>query len=236
MLESLLFFAALWVLWTIGSRRWKRQVILPVGIIGSIYLFLTSPITLALALHGLTFSLPPDPGEPTEAIVILGRGESFRSHRVEVASELWLAKRAPTIFVSGMLDAEEAIDQLQERGIPKLQLSGERCSQTTEENAQFTTAVLYPQGINKILLVTDAPHMLRAQILFQSFGFKVIPHPISLSIQWSTPKQIGLVLREYIGLISYRWQDRLRQRTPAEIERPEPKVTYRLKAWNCRIS
>jgi uncharacterized SAM-binding protein YcdF (DUF218 family) len=235
MIESLLFFAAIWVLWLVSSRRYKRQVILPVGIIGSIYLLLTSPIGLAWALQGLTFSLPPDTGEPTEAIVMLGRGEQFRTHRVEVASELWRAKRAPKIFASGMLDAEEAISQLQELGIPKLQLSGERCSQTTEENAQFTAAVLHPQGIDKILLVTDAPHMLRAQILFQSFGFNVIPHPISLPLHWSKKKRLSTVLREYVGLISYRWQDRLRQRTSAEIGRPEPKVTYRLKAWNCRI-
>jgi uncharacterized SAM-binding protein YcdF (DUF218 family) len=236
MLESVLFFAALWVGWLVSSRRYQRKVILPVGIIGSIYLLFTSPIGLAIALQGLTFALPPDTGESTEAIVILGRGEPLRSHRVEVASELWLAKRAPTIFASGMLDAQEAIAQLQELGIPQLQLSGERCSQTTEENAQFTTAVLQPQGIHKILMVTDAPHMLRAQLLFQSFGFQVVPHPIALPQQWSTRKQIGVVLREYVASIGYRWQDRLRQRTPAEIDRPEPQVTYRLKAWNCRLS
>jgi uncharacterized SAM-binding protein YcdF (DUF218 family) len=235
MLESLLFLAAIWVWWLVSSRRWKRRVILPVGIIGLTYLLLTSPIALALAIQGLTFSLPPDTGAQTDAIVILGRGESLRSRRVEVASELWLAKRAPTIFVSGMLDAEEAIAQLQEHGIPKLQLSGERCSQTTEENAQFTAALLHPQGMQKILLVTDAPHMQRSQILFQSFGFKVIAHPIALPVQWSTRKLTSVVLREYLASIGYRWENRLRQRTPTEIAHPEPKITYRLKAWNCRI-
>ena len=43
-------------------------------------------------------------------------------------------------------------------------------------------------------------------------------------------------MQEYVGLISYRWEDRLRQRTQAEINRPAAEVTYRLKAWNCRVS
>lgn len=235
MLESLIFFATLWVLWLVSSRRRKRRVILPLATIGLSYLFLTSPIALALASLGLTFSLPPDAGEKTDAIVILGRGEPLRSYRVEVASDLWQARRAPKIFASGMLDAEEAIAKLQNGGIPKIQLSGERCSQTTEENAQFTAAVLHPQGIHKILLLTDAPHMLRSQILFQSFGFMVTPHPIPLPLHWSTTEQLGSVLREYVGLISYRWQDRLRQRTQSEIDRPAAEVTDRLKTWNCRV-
>ncbi|OYQ63084.1 hypothetical protein B9G53_18830 [Pseudanabaena sp. SR411] len=236
MLESLIFFALLWVLWLVSSRQQKRRVILPVAIIGVIYLFLTSPIGVDLANHGLTFALPPDTGEKADAIIILGRGESLRSHRVEVASKLWKAQRAPQIFVSGMLDAEESISQLQNWGISKIYLSGERCSQTTEENAQFTTAVLHPQGIQKILLLTDAPHMLRSQILFQSFGFKVIAHSIPLPTNWSTNDRLGTVIREYVGLIIYRWQGRLRQRTQDEIDHPNVEVTDRLKAWHCHVS
>jgi uncharacterized SAM-binding protein YcdF (DUF218 family) len=236
MLESLIFFAALWVLWIVSSRQQKRRFILPVAIIGVSYLFLTSPIGVTLVNHGLTFTLTPDTGEKTDAIVILGRGDSLRSNRVEVASKLWKEQRAPQIFVSGMLDAEESISQLQNWEIPKIYLSGERCSQTTEENAQFTSAVLHPQGIQKILLLTDAPHMLRSQILFQSFGFKVIAHTIPLPIHWSMNDRLGTVIREYVGLIIYWWQGRLRQRTQDEIDHPTLEVTDRLKAWNCRVS
>jgi uncharacterized SAM-binding protein YcdF (DUF218 family) len=235
-MEFLIFFAVLWVLWLVSSRKQKRRFILPIAIIGVSYLFLTSPIGVALANHGLTFALPPDTGEKTEVIVILGRGESLRSNRVEVASELWKAQRAPQIFVSGMLDAEESIVQLQNWEIPKIHLSGERCSQTTEENAQFTAALLHPQRIQKILLLTDAPHLLRSQILFQSFGFKVIAHSIPLPTHWSTNARLGTVIREYVGLITYRWQGRLRQRTQDEIDRPNVDVIDRLKAWNCRVS
>ncbi|MCY7333899.1 MAG: YdcF family protein [Pseudanabaena sp. CAN_BIN31] len=234
-MEFLIFFAVLWVLWSMSSRRWKRQIIYPLAIMGLVYAFLTSQFMLTLASQGLMSTLPQDSGERTDAIVVLGRGEPFRSKRVELAAELWQSQRASTIFVSGMLDAEEMIAELHEQGIPKSQLSGERCSQTTEENAQFTSAVLRQQGIKKILLLTDVPHMLRSQILFQNFGFTVIPRPIALPVSWSTTRQLSIVLREYAGLIGYHWQSRLRQRTQEEIDRPSEKVTYRLKAWNCQV-
>lgn len=235
MLESLIFFASLWVWWLVSSPRRKRRVILPVGIIGSIYLFLTSPVALNLASRGLTFALVPDLGEPTDAIAILGRGGALRSERVAVAAELWQAKRAPKIFVSGRFDAELAIAKLQELGIPNPQVSGESCSRTTEENAQFTAAELHPQGIKKILLLTDFPHMLRAQLLFESFGFHVTTHPLPLPQKWSTTKQLGSIFREYAALIGYRWQDRLRPRTQSEIDRPDADITYRLNTENCRL-
>jgi len=199
-------------------------------------MFVTSPIMLGLACQGLTFALPKDIGEQADSIVILGRGEPLRSKRVELGSELWQQKRAPRVFVSGMLDAEEIITQLEGKGIPKHQIIGERCSQNTEENAEFTSAILHPQGIKKILLLTDLPHMLRAKILFQDFGFTVIPYPIALPLQWDTAKQLEVVFREYAGLFHYQWQGYLRQRTQDEIDRPSEMVVDRLKNWNCQIN
>lgn len=235
-MEVLIFFTTLWLLWLISSRWWKRKVILPLAIIGLIYIFITSPIMLALASQGLTFSIPQDTGENVDAIVVLGRGTPLRSGRVEVAAELWKNKRAPIIFVSGMLDAEETIEQLEKQGIPKSKMSGERCSQTTEENVQFTTAILYPQGIQKILLLTDFPHLLRAKTLFQNYGFKVIPQASSLPSQWSTIQRLKIVLREYAGLIHYYSQGYFRPRNQEEIANPSEKVSDRLKNWNCQVN
>ncbi len=235
-MELLIFFAVLWLLWLISPRYWKRRFILPVAIIGLIYLFITSPIMLTLASQGLTFSIPQDSGEKVDAIVILGRGESLRKPRMVLGKDLWQQKRAPKIFVSGMLDAEEIIAYLENKGVSRLEISGEKCSQNTEENAQFTTALIYPQGIRNILLVTDSPHMLRSQTLFQSYGFKVIPRMIDLPVQWSTNKQLKAVLREYAALVNYQWNGQLRSRTQEEILNPSEKVSDRLKNWNCRIN
>lgn len=235
-MEVLIFCTALWVLWLIVSRWWKRNVILPLAVMGGIYLFVTSPLMLVLASQGLSVSIPPDSGENVDAIIILGRGLPLRAARVNLGSDLWKSKRAPVIFVSGMLDAEEIISQLEIKGIPKSQMSGERCSQNTEENAQFSTAILRPKGIQKILLLTDFPHLLRSRILFENYGFKVIPQAVSLPQQWSTIQQLKIVLREYAGLIHYSSQGYFRPRTQVEIENPSEKVIDRLKNWNCQIN
>ena len=172
---------------------------------------------LLLLLYGLTCSaigvelgsrvlvslLPADLGQPADAIVILGRGPDLRPERTEVAAQLWHSKRAPVVFASGWGDAHEMGDLLIQSGIAPAAVLGEPCSRTTEENAQFTAALLKPQGVKTILLVTDPPHMLRSWLTFRSFGFAVIPHPNPLPPSLNPHKEAFLLVREYVGLASY---------------------------------
>ncbi len=50
-------------------------------------------------------------------------------------------------------------------------------SRNTAENARYTQAILIPQDINRILLVTHAYHMQRAVTQFQQQGLQVLPAP-----------------------------------------------------------
>lgn len=59
-------------------------------------------------------------------------------------------------------------------------------SRTTWENAQFTAQVLEPQGVKRIVLVTQAWHMQRAVWSFEQAGFTVVPAPWDSS-GWITP-------------------------------------------------
>jgi len=52
-------------------------------------------------------------------------------------------------------------------------------SRDTAENATLTGQILQPQGIRRILLVTHAYHMRRAQSAFERAGFAVTPAPHS---------------------------------------------------------
>lgn len=198
-------------------------------------LVIISPVGIALMTWGLAFPLPPDGGESVAAIVILGRGEDLRPRRVEVVQKQWPTKRASKIFVSGMMDAAEIIEQLKENGIPRRAMSGETCSGSTEENAMFTSAILNPQKHKKILLVTDQPHMLRSFLTFRSFGFTVIPHSSPLPSAWNSRQRIVLIAREYAGLIHYALTGRFKQKSLEELKQPAAAVSDRLSTWKCHI-
>jgi uncharacterized SAM-binding protein YcdF (DUF218 family) len=92
-------------------------------------------------------------------------------------------------------------------------------SSNTAENAQFSTRILRNEGVNRILLVTDAMHMPRAAMAFASRGVEVIPAPTvffssgQLRPLHFIPSAEGLrrshyAIYEWMGLIWYRLQYR----------------------------
>lgn len=220
--------------WLMRLPRWKRRLNKPVAIFLVVYLVLVSPPVAALAVGGLVQFLPADSGATVNRIVILNRGEEFRISRVEVAAELWQAKRAPKIFLSGEGDAIPMIGLLKEKGVPSQVLSGENCSRTTEENALFTAAMLYAQDVRKILLVTDPPHMLRSLLTLQSFGFTVIPYLSPLPSEVNSARKTILAVREYLGLASYAVLGRFRQR-PFNKNNPPTNVLKKLSVRRCPV-
>ncbi|WP_421657510.1 YdcF family protein [Leptothermofonsia sp. ETS-13] len=192
-----------------GRIRWRSRVTrFVVGLI-VLGLLLISPPGVALANQALVSLTPLTSDAKAEAIVVLGRGPKLETDRIEVAAALWRIQRAPRIFVSGHGDAARMLLQLQEKGIPEQALGGEECSMTTGENAKFTVTALKPQGIQKILLVTDPPHMLRSLLTFKSAGFDVAPFASPLPPELGYREQVALIFREYGGLIAYFLQGRL---------------------------
>ncbi len=187
--------------WIIRRSRWKRQLRTPSGIFLLAGFTATIVLILAMADKGLVLFLPSDSGTAAQAIVVLGRGTELGILRVDVANELWKAKRAPLIFVSGTGDTPRMLPQLEAKGIPKRSLDGEDCSLTTPENALFSAAVLQPQGIQRILLVTDGPHMWRSLQDYRSQGFTVIPHISPLPSNMGFIDKAFLSFREYLFLI-----------------------------------
>jgi len=234
-MEILIVLTIIGILWLISPRKLRRRFITPLAIVLALIVCITSPVTASLVNWGLTANLPLDTGEKTDAIVILGRGPELRNRRVEVAEELWTAKRAPTIFISGMLDAREMIEQLTALGVTPTALSGEACSQSTYENAEYTAALLYPQGVRKVLLITDPSHMQRSLRSFQSFGFKVTPHISPLPPQTSSVQSIWLALREYGGLVDYQRRGWFQLVSRERLEKPDPQILRKFSDWNCVV-
>ncbi len=205
--------------------RWHRRRTQLVVALTLVCLLVTSPPGLALATQALTSQIPADSGANADAIVVLGRGRRFRRDRIDATTTLWQAKRAPQIFVSGRGDARLLVRQLLERGVPVEAISGENCSLTTEENAQFTADLLLPQSVKRIILVTDVPHMLRSRLTFESLGFEVIAYPNAVPSDLGYRERLDILAREYGGLLSYVLKGRFSEREVA-MSQQEPASTH----------
>lgn len=90
-------------------------------------------------------------------------------------------------------------------------------SATTWENAFQSRALLEPLGVDRVVLVTQAAHMLRAKAVFEHAGFTVKPAPVDTEtdtarlpvlLRWP-PRAERLMVsaqacHEYVGLVWYR--------------------------------
>ena len=91
----------------------------------------------------------------------------------------------------------------------------EENSLNTEQNARFSAGILAKAQVSKIILVTHAMHMRRAQAMFVDQGFEVVPAPTDFSdwpeLRWRDllPSSEGrklakLALHEVVGLAYYK--------------------------------
>jgi uncharacterized SAM-binding protein YcdF (DUF218 family) len=234
-METLIVLAIIGIAWIVSSRRWKRWFVGPVAVLVVLYLMVTSAPFVTLVKWGLLATLPSDSGATVDAIVVLGRGEEMRQSRVEVAAKLWRQKRAPKIFASGMSDAQQIIDALKDQEVARQSLSGEYCSQSTQENALFTAAVLSPERVRSILLVTDAPHLPRSFFLFRDAGFSIVPYASPLPAFWNSRQKAQVVLRELTGLLVHTVQTWFQSQPSNEAQKLPIEVLNRLGEWQCQI-
>jgi len=222
LLITLIVLVIVVLFWLIRKARWRRWGKNPKLLLLLFGLTATLPLLFFVATKLLVVALPSDPGTKADAIVVLGRGGGeFYERRVNLAANLWKAGRSPLIFVSGITDAPSLMEQLEAKGIPRRSLDGENCSLTTAENAIFSAAILQPQGVRRILLVTDEPHMLRSMLVFRAHGFTVIPRTTPLPSYMSLKEKAFFTFREYSGLISYGLRGLFFQQNSSESSNPD---------------
>jgi uncharacterized SAM-binding protein YcdF (DUF218 family) len=143
----------------------------------------------------------------------------FTLERVRYGARLARATSLPVLVTGGILKqdappiAELMRDTLSDDfGVATRWI--ENRSQTTEENARFSAALLQRDAIDTILLVTHGFHMERATLAFSRAGLKVIPAPTMLTAVRLEPdalvptgkalQQSRLAAHEWVGLAWYR--------------------------------
>lgn len=116
-------------------------------------------------------------------------------------------------------------------GVDKSRLVMERASRNTQENAQFSKALVAPKDGERWLLVTSAFHMPRSVGLFRKAGFAVEPYPVDWRVggrdDLMTPSNVtveglartDLAIREWMGLVAYRLTGKIDEFLPG----PAPK-------------
>jgi uncharacterized SAM-binding protein YcdF (DUF218 family) len=119
-------------------------------------------------------------------------------------------------------------------GVDKSRLIMERGSRNTQENAQFSKALVSPKDGECWLLVTSAFHMPRSVGLFRKAGFDVQPYPVDWRVggrddlfSFSNAAVDGLgrtdlAVREWIGLITYWATGKINELLP----RPGPRYRH----------
>jgi uncharacterized SAM-binding protein YcdF (DUF218 family) len=111
-------------------------------------------------------------------------------------------------------------------GVAKARVIAERRSRNTQENAEFSKAMVEPKSSERWLLVTSAYHMPRSVGLFRKAGFNVEPCPVDWQLgeggdllAFSSVAAKGLdhtdiALREWLGLIAYRVSGKIDELLP----------------------
>ena len=138
------------------------------------------------------------------------------AHRYPNARIVFSGGSANLVSDDSAKEADYAVSVFERLGIAKNRLTMERGSRNTQENAEFSKALVAPKAGERWLLVTSAFHMPRSVGVFRKAGFAVEPYPADWrtggrmdKLGSSTFASQGLdhtdtALREWIGLAAYR--------------------------------
>lgn len=151
----------------------------------------STPFMTRLIGMSLERAYPPRLAESmpeADAIVLLGGGMSVDTNaspyaemnlsadRVWHAARLYKAGKAPKITLSGNFVRESTVSLLQDFGVPESALLYYEDAKNTEDEARMIAADFANTNASvKVLLVTSAWHMRRAQWLFEKAGVAVVP-------------------------------------------------------------
>jgi uncharacterized SAM-binding protein YcdF (DUF218 family) len=138
------------------------------------------------------------------------------AHRYPNARIVFSGGSANLVSDDSAKEADYVVSVFEGLGVARDRLTMERGSRNTQENAEFSKALIAPKPGERWLLVTSAYHMPRSIGVFRKAGFAVEPYPAD----WRTGGRVDLLafstfasegldrtdtaIREWIGLAAYR--------------------------------
>jgi uncharacterized SAM-binding protein YcdF (DUF218 family) len=144
-----------------------------------------------------------DDARPGDAIIVLGaaqfdcRPSPVLQRRLDRALELYRDGAAPLIVVTGgkqegdrCTEAETGANYLRGQGVPDADLLLEVDGRNTWESLAASTRILNERDLNRVVLVTDGYHALRARGISGELGLDAVVSPTEGSAT------LGQLLRE----------------------------------------
>ena len=161
-----------------GTRLLKICWLLAVALLVCAMFFVSKSGSLLFAAllerSSPQFSAPQ--AKEAQAIVVLtGRNASMLE-----AARLHRQTGLPVLASGGDGEAAAIKNHLEKNLYTPVKWT-EGSSLNTEQNARFSADILATAQVNKIILVTHAMHMRRAQAMFVDQGFEVVPAPTDFS-------------------------------------------------------
>ncbi|WP_137176041.1 YdcF family protein [Massilia sp. HP4] len=180
-------------------RRWRRFGNIVAGGALALLAFLSSNAgarLLVAPLDAMTTPLRSPENTDAQAIVVLSAGrlqeapeygdrdipDYIALGRLRYAAHLHRRTGLPILVTGGepRPGAASLADAMaralrEDFGVPVRWI--EKRARNTAENAAFSAALLRPDGVERVLLVTDAMHMERARTVFQRGGLQVTDAP-----------------------------------------------------------
>ena len=219
---------------------WRRALAFTAILLSIVILWGASTTVVAnRVMDSLEREYPPQTAQSmpaADAIVILGgvtRGQvpgigltDFDGgvDRVIHGARLFKAGKAPLLILTGgnaeglQPESEAMAEFITFMGIPEKKIILESKSRNTVQNGENCRPIFKKHGVKKILLVTSAYHIRRAQAIFKNLDVTVIPAATdyqlvereSTILDW-LPKVSALQMtttgiKEYLGWWVYSWQ------------------------------
>jgi len=207
-----LLIAAVVGLALINKRpKWGKGLL--IGSLSILYLLSIPPVSARLTKTTETrpaLSLDQIRAFPPQALVILGTGVDFRAPEFggqtvagaetqkRVAYGAYLAQQLdlPVIVTGGYGETKQDSEafamakHLENWGVEDVFLEDK--SQNTQENAQFSKAIAERENIARVVVVSSANHMARAEGAFIKAGFEVLVAPTGF--RSAQPWERGILL------------------------------------------
>ena len=186
-------------------------------------------LALALAVGGLLYGLAiaaalwwqgtRDDRRPVEAILVLGAAQwnglpsPVLQARLDHAAMLYHEGYAPRLVVTGGVgdgdvysEAAVAAGYLREQGIPAEAILVEDRGRSSQESIRGAARLLAREGLGRVLLVSDPPHMLRILRLADAAGLEAYGSPATASpAVGSLGAQVRFLLRELVLYHGAAW-------------------------------